>query len=78
MSFIATLGEALKARPPLVYVETSEEVRAIGSVTDAAAAQRTPRSVWTWTNTLGLVDGDGKAVANTTNPARPATRLRCA
>ena len=70
MTFAQTLDEAFKARLPLLYLETGEEVRAIAALADAAAAQRNRRSVWTWTSALGLAGPDGKAVSNTTHPAR--------
>lgn len=70
MTFADTLDDAFKARLPLLYIETGEEVRAVSAVTDAAQAQRHPRRVWTWTAALGLIDPDGKSVANTANPAR--------
>nr|WP_198426059.1 AAA family ATPase [Microbacterium ureisolvens] len=55
---------------PLLYIETDEEVRAIGAISDAAESQRHPRALWTWTAALGLVGPDGKSVGNTANPAR--------
>ena len=70
MTFADTLTEAFKARLPLLYIETGEEVRAIGAISDAAETQRHPRALWTWTAALGLLGPDGKAVANTANPAR--------
>ena len=70
MTFADTLTEAFKARLPLLYIETGEEVRAIGAISDAAETQRHPRALWTWTAALGLVGPDGKAVASTANPAR--------
>ena len=70
MTFADTLTEAFKARLPLLYIETGEEVRAIGAISDAAETQRHPRALWTWTAALGLLGPDGKGVANTANPAR--------
>jgi SpoVK/Ycf46/Vps4 family AAA+-type ATPase len=70
VTFADTLTEAFKARLPLLYIETGEEVRAIGAISDAAETQRHPRALWTWTAALGLLGPDGKAVANTANPAR--------
>ena len=60
MTFDATLDAAFKARLPLLYLETGEEVRAIAAITDAAHAQRNRRAVWTWTSALGLIGPDGK------------------
>ena len=70
MTFADTLTEAFKARLPLLYIETGEEVRAIAAISDAAETQRHPRALWTWSAALGLVGPDGKSVANTVNPAR--------
>ncbi|MGB4137005.1 MAG: AAA family ATPase [Microbacterium sp.] len=75
MTFAKTLDEAFKARLPMLYLETGEEVRAIEAVSQAAAAQRHPRPVWTWTSALGLTDPDGKAIANTANPVRALTHV---
>lgn len=75
MTFAQTLDEAFKARLPLLYLETGEEVRAIEAVTRAAAAQRHPRPVWTWTSALGLIDPEGKSIANTANPARALAHI---
>lgn len=75
MTFAQTLDEAFKARLPLLYLETGEEVRAMEAVARAAASQRNPRPVWTWTSALGLVDPEGKSVANTANPARALAHI---
>jgi SpoVK/Ycf46/Vps4 family AAA+-type ATPase len=70
VTFADTLDEAFKARLPLLYIETGEEVRAIAAVTDSAQTQRNPRGVWTWTSALGLIGPDGKSIANTAHPTR--------
>src|SRR5690606_33894149 len=70
MTFDRELDEAFKARLPVLYIETGQEVRAIEAITRTAATQRNPRRIWTWTAALGLVDPDGKTVANTSNPVR--------
>jgi SpoVK/Ycf46/Vps4 family AAA+-type ATPase len=70
MSFSQTLDQAFKARLPLLYIETSEEVRALEEVTRAAQALRRPREVWTWTSANGLLGPDNKAIPNTNTPAR--------
>jgi SpoVK/Ycf46/Vps4 family AAA+-type ATPase len=70
MSFADTLDQAFKARLPLLYIETSEEVRALEEVTRAAQALRRPREVWTWTSATGLIGPDGNGVTNTSTPAR--------
>ncbi|WP_395639426.1 AAA family ATPase [Pseudolysinimonas sp.] len=70
MTFDATLDQAFKARLPLLYVETSEEMRLQEAVGRVAGALRKPRALWTWTASAGLVDAEGAAIANTTNPVR--------
>ena len=70
MTFDQTLDQAFKARLPLLYVETSEELRLQEAVTRVAAALRNPRATWVWTTAVGLAGPDGRPVANTTNPVR--------
>lgn len=69
-SFRETFGEILKARFPLLYVETFEEQRAVTeivSVASDAGTLRTPRAVVTWSVTEGLVAADGAVHAGTEN-----------
>ncbi|MGM1016165.1 MAG: AAA family ATPase [Actinomycetota bacterium] len=73
MTFAKTLDEAFKARLPMLYLETGEEVRAIEAISHAASSQRNPRPVWTWTSAIGLIGPDGKSVANTASPLRALT-----
>lgn len=68
--FDRVLDQAFKARLPLLYLETSEELRAQEAIARAAAGLRRPRSVWIWTTTTGLVDPESGPVGNTTNPER--------
>ncbi|GAB3618204.1 AAA family ATPase [Okibacterium endophyticum] len=70
MTFAQTFDQALKARLPLLYIETSEEVRVLDEVRKAASALRTPRGMWVWTSATGLLKPDGSSVSNTTNPTR--------
>ena len=61
-NFRDTLAQLLKARIPLLCIESYEEQRVIAEV--RAVAQdvtrvRTPRPVWTWSLTTGLVRPDG-------------------
>ena len=70
MSFTDTLDQAFKARLPLLYIETSEEVRALEEITRAARGLRRPREVWTWTSATGLIGPDGKTINNTNTPTR--------
>lgn len=69
-TFAQNLDEAFKARLPLLYIESSEEVRVLAEVEHAAAGQRHKRGVWTWTSAVGLTDPERKVIANTTNPVR--------
>ncbi|KAE8765805.1 AAA family ATPase [Georgenia thermotolerans] len=68
--FAHTLDQVFKARLPLLYVETSEEVRVQQAIAAAAAGLRRPRQVWTWTAATGLADPAGTIQAGTTQPAR--------
>ncbi|MGJ0204801.1 AAA family ATPase [Leucobacter sp. gxy201] len=70
MTFEKQFDEALKARLPLVALETGEEVRALEAIVAGAAAQRNPRQVWVWSSSTGLVGPDGKAVPNTAASGR--------
>ena len=70
MTFDQTLDQAFKARLPLLYVETSEEMRLHDAVARVAEGLRKPRGLWSWTTSVGLVDPDGTTIANTTNPVR--------
>jgi SpoVK/Ycf46/Vps4 family AAA+-type ATPase len=72
-SFRDTLGLVLKARFPLLYIESFEEMRVVQEVSAVASDTtrvRTPRPVWTWSTTHGLVGSDGKAQPNTTDPTK--------
>ncbi|WP_432976422.1 AAA family ATPase [Dactylosporangium sp. CA-233914] len=65
------LAQLLKARFPVLYVESYEEHRVLGelaAVAADAALVRTPRPVWTWSATSGLLQPDGVAVQYTTEP----------
>ncbi|MEW2381419.1 AAA family ATPase [Micromonospora sp. NPDC047707] len=68
-AFRDALAQMLKARFPMLYVESSEEQRVIAEVSAVArdaALVRTPRAVWTWSLTTGLVQPDGAARKGTT------------
>ncbi|MBM7808309.1 SpoVK/Ycf46/Vps4 family AAA+-type ATPase [Geodermatophilus bullaregiensis] len=58
-SFRSTLDHMFKARFPLLYVESFEEQRVISEVASVASGLRTPRGVWTWSVTEGLVSPNG-------------------
>ncbi len=71
IAFRDALAQMFKARFPILYVESSEEQRVIAEVSGVAAdaAQvRTPRAVWTWSLTTGLVQPDGAPRQGTTEP----------
>ncbi|AEV83748.1 ATPase [Actinoplanes sp. SE50] len=68
MSFSETLAQLLKARFPVLYVETFEEQRALHRIAAVAGDEvlvRTPRGLWTWTLTGGLIPPDGKPRSGT-------------
>jgi ATP-dependent 26S proteasome regulatory subunit len=72
-SFRDTLGLLLKARFPVLYIESFEEMRVaqeVSAVASDTTRVRTPRPVWTWSTTHGLVGSDGKAQPNTTHAAK--------
>ncbi|HEY0697323.1 MAG TPA: AAA family ATPase [Micromonospora sp.] len=71
-AFRETLAQLLKARFPLLHVESYEEHRVLGEVVAVArdaAAIRTPRAVWTWSAVQGLTQPDGVRRQGTTDPA---------
>ncbi|MEU9824113.1 AAA family ATPase [Micromonospora chersina] len=70
--FREALSQLLKARFPILYIESYEEHRVVAEVTAVArdaALVRTPRGVWTWSATEGLIQPDGTARKGTTSPA---------
>ncbi|WP_435125610.1 AAA family ATPase [Micromonospora tulbaghiae] len=70
-AFREALSQLLKARFPILYVESYEEHRVVGEVTAVArdaALVRTPRAVWTWSATEGLLQPDGSPRKGTTDP----------
>jgi SpoVK/Ycf46/Vps4 family AAA+-type ATPase len=72
MSFALDFEHLLKARFPILYIETFEETRVleeIRSFLDKPESLRTPRQLVEWSSTSGLVGANGKVAANSTNPA---------
>lgn len=72
-TFRETLGLLFKARFPVLYIESFEEgrvAREVAATASDAYQVRTPRPVWTWSLTQGIVAPDGTAQASTTDPAR--------
>ena len=58
MTFTQNLVDVLKAKFPLIYVETHEESRVvneIGRLATDAKLLKTPRPVWIWSTTSGLM-----------------------
>ncbi|MFB9186261.1 AAA family ATPase [Dactylosporangium sucinum] len=69
--FRSNLAQLLKARFPVLYVESYEEQRVVtevGRVVGDATQLRTPRPVWIWSASEGLVQPDGTARRGTTEP----------
>ncbi|MDG4785623.1 AAA family ATPase [Micromonospora sp. WMMD1102] len=65
------MAQLFKARFPILYIESYEEHRVVADVTAVArdgALVRTPRAVWTWSATEGLVGPDGTTRTGTTEP----------
>lgn len=80
MSFRESLDELLKARFPIVYLETFEGARATGEIRnhlETGDSLRTPRAIYEWSITSGLSDKSGKPKQNTSSPieALHAARL---
>ncbi|WP_203231038.1 AAA family ATPase [Nocardioides caldifontis] len=71
--FRDTLALMFKARFPVLYVESFEEPRVLAEVAAVASDEarvRTPRPVWTWSVTEGLVGPTGERHPGTTDPAK--------
>jgi ATP-dependent 26S proteasome regulatory subunit len=69
--FRSDLVQLLKARFPVLYIESHEEQRVVAEVTAVArdaTLLRTPRAVWTWSATEGLIQPDGIARRGTAEP----------
>lgn len=72
-SFQDTLGLLFKARFPVLYIESFEEARVereVAAVASDLERVRTPRPLWTWSLTRGVVGTDGKSQSNTTDPLK--------
>ncbi|MFG2060402.1 AAA family ATPase [Micromonospora sp. NPDC048871] len=70
VAFRDALTQMLRARFPILYVESPEEQRVIAEVcaiAQDASLVRTPRAVWTWSVTTGLVAPDGTSRQGTTD-----------
>jgi hypothetical protein len=63
-SFAETFAQLLKARFPVLYLETYEEQRALhhlAGISGNPDLVRVPRAVWTWSQTAGLIQPNGEA-----------------
>ena len=72
-AFRESLAVLLRARFPVLYIESFEERRVLAEiavVTGPDGRLPTPRPVYTWSMTQGLIDPEGKTVSNTVEPAR--------
>jgi hypothetical protein len=70
-AFPDALAQLLKARFPLLYVESYEEHRVVAAVTAVAQDAeriRSARSVWLWSSTRGLLQPDGTPRPGTVDP----------
>ena len=71
MSFAVDLDQHLKARFPILYVETFEGMRAAEEIRHfltSGESLRTPRVLYEWSVTRGLIGPDGKVSSNTRQP----------
>lgn len=81
MSFALDFEHLLKARFPILYIESFEEARVleeIRSFLEKPESLRTPRQLIEWSATTGLVGADGKTSANTSNPAEALAQAQVA
>ncbi|WP_235872302.1 AAA family ATPase [Siminovitchia acidinfaciens] len=70
-----TLSNLLKARFPYLYIQTWEEDRILSVIRNVATNEeliKTPRSLFTWRLTTGLVDSQGEIVSNSSNHQQQA------
>ncbi|MFC4066395.1 AAA family ATPase [Actinoplanes subglobosus] len=79
--FAETFAQLLKARIPVLYLETYEEQRALHKIRSVAGHPdlvRVPRPVWTWTMTGGLIQPNGEprsGVQRATDALRALPRI---
>lgn len=70
-AFADSLALTLRARFPIVLIETFEEsriLRAIGELAADAEALRSPRPLYVWSSTRGIRTPEGNLAADTTDP----------
>lgn len=73
------LSGLLKARFPYVYIPTWEEERVIATIQSLvknADIIKTVRKVYTWTQTDGFIDDNGKGIVSTTDPITAINFIR--
>ena len=73
MSFEKTISNLIKARLPIVYINTWEEHRVVQTIIATCHNEslvKRIRKVITWSATEGLIDENGKGIANTNNPVK--------
>lgn len=72
MSFQLDFEHLLKARFPILYIESFEETRVLEEIRaflQKPDSLRTPRQLVEWSATTGLVGPSGQAAANSTSPS---------
>lgn len=73
MSFQDNLAQLLRARFPVLYIESFEEGRVLGEINAVASnveLSRTVRPVHVWSVTRGFTGPDGSVAAGTVEPAQ--------
>lgn len=76
--FRRELAQLIKARFPVLLIETHEEQRVLREITAVAtdaAAVRTPRKIYRWSLTDGLLDSDNSPIGHTKTPLDALTEI---
>jgi SpoVK/Ycf46/Vps4 family AAA+-type ATPase len=71
-SFVDNFEQLLKARFPILYIESFEEARVLEEIRLVLSKTdnlRTPRQLVEWSGTTGLVDSKGKTATNSSAPS---------
>lgn len=77
-SFRRELAQLIKARFPVLLIETHEEQRVLSEITAVAtdAEQvRNPRKIYRWSLTDGLLDGEQNPIGQTKGPLEALTEI---
>ena len=72
-TFRRDIADLFKARFPIVYIQTHEEERVVADIMSVAEdidLIRTPRKVYHWSLTAGLIDAGGGARSGTQDPLK--------